>query len=285
VYLENYNIKAHGDITLIKEDEIPKHDIICAGFPCQPFSISGNQKGFEDKRGILFFDVLRITKHHKPKFILLENVKNFETHDDGRTLQVISDLLVESGYSIFHKVLNGSDFGIPQSRKRIYIIAFRNDLNVDNFNFPKPLNIDIRLNDVLESNHDIDLSKYEIKRTDIVMNNKFENKTFENESYHKKPLRIGTISKGGQGERIYHPNGHAITLSAHGGGVAGKTGCYHIDGINRRLTEKELCRVSGFPDTFKVGKSKAQNYTQFGNTVIVNVLQLIIKKVIDDKIL
>ena len=285
VYFNNHSILPNGDITKINEKDIPSHDIICAGFPCQAFSISGKQKGFEDARGTLFFDVLRIAKYHNPKFLLLENVKNFETHDGGKTLKVVYKSLVESGYTVFYKVINGSDFGVPQSRKRIYITAFRNDLKVDNFEFPKPLKIDIRLKDILVCNSKINLLNYKINRTDIVMNEEFENKTYENEVYYKKPLRIGTINKGGQGERIYHTNGHAITLSAYGGGAAGKTGCYHIDGINRKLTEKEICRVSGFPDTFKVDKSRSQAYKQFGNTVIVNVLQSIIKKVIDDKIL
>jgi DNA (cytosine-5)-methyltransferase 1 len=286
VYYQNHKLQPHGDITLINENDIPKHDILCGGFPCQAFSISGKQQGFNDARGTLFFDILRIAQHHKPKFLLLENVKNFEKHDKGNTLQVVYNTLKEEGYNVFHKVLNGSDFGVPQSRKRVYITAFREDLKVENFSFPKGNNKNTRLFDILEDNNDIDLSSYSINREDIVMNEDFHNKTYENsEIYYPKPIRIGTISKGGQGERIYHPNGHAITLSAYGGGVAGKTGCYHINGINRRLTEREICRVSGFPDTFIVDKSKSQAYKQFGNTVIVNVLQSIIKKVIDDKIL
>lgn len=286
VYFQNHNIKPFGDITLIDEKEVPEHDILCGGFPCQSFSISGKQKGFNDTRGTLFFDILRIVQCHKPKLLLLENVKNFEKHDSGKTLQVVYDTLTEEGYSVFHKVLNGSDFGVPQSRKRVYIIAFREDLKIKDFNFPLPLQLKTKLSEILEDNNKIDLSKYEINREDIKMSEDFHNKTYENdETYYPKPIRIGTISKGGQGERIYHPNGHAITLSAYGGGVAGKTGCYHIDGVNRRLTEREACRVSGFPDTFIVDKSKSQVYKQFGNTVIVNVLQSIIKKVIDDKIL
>lgn len=286
VYYNNHNIKPFGDITLIDEKEIPKHDILCGGFPCQAFSISGKQQGFNDTRGTLFFDILRIVKYHKPRFLLLENVKNFEKHNNGETLKTVYTTLEQEGYSVFHKVLNGSDFGVPQSRHRVYITAFRKDLEVNKFIFPEPLNIKIRLKDILEDNKNIDISSYIINREDIVMTDEFNTNKFDREDvYYHKPLRIGTISKGGQGERIYHPNGHSITLSAYGGGVAGKTGCYHINGVNRRLTEREICRVSGFPDTFKIDKSKSQAYKQFGNTVIVNVLQSIIKKVIDDKIL
>ncbi len=285
VYFDNYNLLPEGDITLINESNIPNHDILCAGFPCQAFSISGKQKGFDDARGTLFFDVLRIAKYHQPKFLLLENVKNFATHDNGKTLEVVYNSLKEIGYDVFYDVLNGSDFGVPQSRKRIYITAFRNDLKVKNFKFPNPLSIQIKLKDILENNNDIDLDTYATNRTDIYMNEAFESNKYNNETYYGKPLKIGIINKGGQGERIYHPNGHAITLSTNGGGALGKTGGYHIDGVNRRLTKKEISRVSGFPDTFKIDNSLSQAYKQFGNTVIVNVLQSIVKKVIDDKIL
>lgn len=284
VYNLNYKELPEGDITKIDEKNIPKHDIICAGFPCQAFSISGKQLGFEDTRGTLFFDVARIAKEHRPKLLFLENVKNFATHKDGTTLQTVKSTLEELGYSVFYDVLNASNFGVPQSRQRIYILAFRNDLNVSDFNFPKTNGLKIKLNDILEKNEKIDLLNYKIVRNDITLNNKVIEKNVSGE-YPQKPIRIGTISKGGQGERIYHPYGHAITLSAHGGGVAGKTGCYLVDGEYRRLTEKEVARVSGFPENFKFHASKSQTYKQFGNTVVVNVLQEILKKIIDDNIL
>ena len=284
VYELNYNSIPDGDITKINEEEIPSHDIICGGFPCQSFSISGKQLGFNDTRGTLFFDVARIVEYHKPKLVFLENVKNFATHDNGNTLNTIKETLENLGYDFFYEVLNASDFGVPQSRKRIYMLAFRKDLNVKNFIFPKSNNIKIKLDDVLEKNKDINLENYIINRTDIKLTDDLKILKDKNGDYPKKPIRIGTISKGGQGERIYHTFGHAITLSANGGGVAGKTGGYLVDGKLRRLTEKEVARVSGFPDTFKF-TSKGQTYKQFGNTVVVNVLQEILKKVIDEKIL
>lgn len=287
-YELNFGEKPKGDITAIKEDEIPQHDILCAGFPCQAFSISGKQRGFNDTRGTLFFDVARIAKHHNPKVIFLENVKNFARHDNGNTLQTIETILKELGeygYNVFYDVLNASNFGVPQSRHRIYILAFRKDLNVDNFIFPKSNNITSNLEDFLEKNHAINIEDYKINRDDITMKEDVTIEPNKKGHYPQKPIRIGTISKGGQGERIYHPKGHAITLSAYGGGVAGKTGCYKIDNVFRRLTEKEVARVSGFPEYFKFHPSKSQTYQQFGNTVVVNVLQEIIKAIIVNKCL
>lgn len=283
VYELNHGDTPVGDITKINEKDIPRHDIICGGFPCQAFSISGKQLGFEDTRGTLFFDIARIAKEHNPKLLLLENVKNFAKHDGGRTLGTIKKTLEDIGYSVFYDVLNASYFGVPQSRERIYILAFRNDLNVSNFEFPKSNGVDIRLSELLDKNEDIDLDKYRIDREDIELNNN-SNKDFSN-SYNKKPIRIGSIGQGRQGERIYHTDGHAITLSAYGGGIAGKTGCYLVEGEYRRLTEREAARVSGYPEEFILHPSKSQAYKQFGNTVVVNVLQEILKKIVEDSIL
>src|SRR5690554_2942122 len=123
-YQENFEIKPSGDITQIKETEIPKHDILCGGFPCQAFSISGKQKGFEDTRGTLFFDIARIVDYHRPKILFLENVKNFVRHDNGNTLKTVIETLESLNYKVFYKVLNTSNFGLPQNRERIYIVGF-----------------------------------------------------------------------------------------------------------------------------------------------------------------
>ena len=139
VYKKNFDLEPADDITKIKSTKIPPHDIICAGFPCQPFSISGDQEGFDDKkgRGKLFFDIIRIARRHKPKIILLENVKNFEKHDNGKTLERVKKELDKIGYYVFYKVLCSSDYGVPQARKRIYIVAFKKSLKIKNFEFPK----------------------------------------------------------------------------------------------------------------------------------------------------
>ena len=141
VYENNFSLKPEGDITKISEKSIPDHDILCAGFPCQAFSISGKQLGFEDSRGTLFFDVARIAKEKQPKVMFLENVKNLARHDGGKTLAVIKKTLDEIGYDVFDEVLDASKYGVPQSRKRIYIVCFRKDLNVKEFNFPKEENL------------------------------------------------------------------------------------------------------------------------------------------------
>lgn len=136
VYYENFRIRPKGDIKCIKSKDIPKHDILCAGFPCQPFSISGNQNGFSDENGKLFFEVYRIARYHKPRLIILENVKNLLSHNNGNTINIIEQRLNSIGYDIYKEVLCATDFSVPQARKRVYIIAFRNDLNVHNFHFP-----------------------------------------------------------------------------------------------------------------------------------------------------
>ena len=125
VYEKNFKIKPHGDITKIDEKNIPEHDLLFAGFPCQAFSISGKRLGFEDARGTLFFDVARIIKFHNPKVIFLENVKNFLRHDNGKTMQVVKSILEELNYNVFFSLLNASNYEVPQSRERIYIVAFK----------------------------------------------------------------------------------------------------------------------------------------------------------------
>ena len=151
VYKNNFGIQPLGDITQIDEKEVPSHDIICGGFPCQAFSISGKQRGFDDSRGTLFFDIARITKYHKPKILLLENVFNLERHDNGNTLRIILKTLDELGYNSFHKVLNASHYGIPQIRRRIFLVCFRNDLGITDFKFPEPTKTNSRLIDFVES--------------------------------------------------------------------------------------------------------------------------------------
>lgn len=274
VYEANFGLKPCGDITKISEDKIPKHDIICAGFPCQPFSISGNRQGFEDEqgRGKLFFDIIRITKHHKPKVILLENVKNFENHDNGKTIKRVKDELNDLGYTVFYKVLCASDFGVPQQRKRIYIVAFRGDLNIKSFCFPKSLNSFKVVKDILilKSENRIK-GKYYIDRQYVI---KCHPKQKE-----KRLIRIGEIGLGRQGERIYSINGLSTTLSSQGGGLGGKTGMYLIRNKVRKLYPRECARLMGFPDTFILSNSQEQNYKQFGNSVVVEVIQLIAKEI------
>lgn len=272
-YQKNFNIKVSGDITQIEPKDIPDHDIICAGFPCQSFSISGKKKGLDDPRGQLYKNVVNIAMYHKPKLILLENVKNLETHNDGKTLKQIENDFKNIGYKIYSKVLNASDYGIPQARKRIYFVAFRNDLEINNFQFPNKTNKITELNSVLENDN---TNKFVVNRKDInVYDNKVQIKI-------NSLNRIGEIGKGRQGERIYSPLGHAITLSSQGGGIGGKTGMYLINNVVRKLTPRECARLMGFPDTFILADGINTCYCQFGNSVVVDVLQYIIEQILKE---
>ncbi len=277
-YFDNYGIKPNGDITKIKEVNIPKHDMLCGGFPCQAFSISGKQKGFEDSRGTLFFDVARIVKYHKPKVLLLENVRNFEKHDNGKTLKTVVKTLRKLNYNVYYKSLNASHYGLPQNRERIFIVCFRQDLLISNFEFPSPTNKKISLLDVLE---DSPKNAKIIDRPDTIFTKTFKPQInlFGEIDLPNRPIQIGYVNKGGQGERIYSPYGHAITLSAYGGGAGAKTGLYYINEKIRKLSPRECARVQGFPDTFKVNSLLTQSYKQFGNSVAVNVLRAIIKEI------
>jgi len=279
VYEENFNIKPFGDITKISEKDIPKHDILCGGFPCQAFSISGKQKGFDDTRGTLFFDISRIISFHNPKIVFLENVKNLEKHDEGKTLTIILKTLKSLGYDVNYKILNASDYGLPQNRERIYFVCFRKDLNINNkFIFPPPIKKYVSLNDFIEENPNVKI----IKRTDINIYKMYEpsKNLFGEYELPNKPVQIGIVNKGGQGERIYSTFGHACTLSAYGGGAGAKTGLYYVDNTIRKLSPRECARIQGFPDYFILDKSSEQSYKQFGNSVAINVLLEIIKQII-----
>lgn len=268
VYEKNFGEKPAGDITKIDATDIPKHDILCAGFPCQPFSISGKQAGFEDTRGTLFFDVARIAKHHKPKLIFLENVRNFEVHDNGKTLATVKTTLQDLGYTVQYRVLNASYYGVPHARKRLYILAFRNDINSGKFQFPKIPAGNITVADILEkSNEELRLNvDYELlPNYEIIAATK-----------QKAPIKIGQIGLGRQGERIYHIAGHSITLASSGGGLGGKTGIYLIDDHIRTLSSRESARLCGFPEWYQPHERLSMSRKQFGNTVVINVLQHIL---------
>ena len=268
VYKNNFGETPDGDITKVNENSIPNHDILCAGFPCQAFSISGNQKGFEDNRGTLFFDVARIIKAKLPKVVFMENVKNFATHDTGKTLQIVQNTLDALGYSFYQKVINAADFGIPQKRERLYMVCFRKDLLISSFNFPRSLVLSRFVEDVLLDDESLIQNLY-VERKDVTYNNE------QNNSYNNKPIRLGIVNKGGQGERIYSTKGVAITLSANGGGIFSKTGGYLINGKPRKLHPRECARLMGYPDSYKLCKSNSQAYKQLGNSVVIDVLQYI----------
>ncbi len=272
VYENNFGDLPDDDITKVDESTIPDHDILCAGFPCQAFSISGKQKGFDDSRGTLFFDVARIVKQKKPKVVFMENVKNFESHDSGKTLKIVKQTMEDLGYTFYSKVLNAIDYGIPQKRERLYMVCFRNDLKVPEFMYPQPFILQKHVEDYLLPDSPEILPLY-ITRKDIYISKQSDN------NYKNTSIRLGTVNKGGQGERIYSIRGTAITLSANGGGVFAKTGGYLINGKPRKLHPRECARLMGYPDSYQLDTSASQAYKQLGNSVVIDVLQHIVGQI------
>jgi DNA (cytosine-5)-methyltransferase 1 len=273
VYQKNYGETPFGDVSKLPDSEVPVHDLLCGGFPCQPFSISGNQLGFEDARGTLLHEILRIVKVRKPAVVLLENVKNYRTHDLGRTHAMTLELLGKAGYSVFDQILNSSNFGVPQKRERLFFVGFRKDLQISQFIFPSPSSVDIALEDILLPEEDPCLEELIISRDDVKWKEK------QPATRKNRPLRIGTVGKGGQGERIYSVKGHAVTLSAYGGGIGAKTGMYLVGNRIRRLHPEECKRVMGFPKEFILHEKRNVSYKQFGNSVAVPVISAIAERI------
>ena len=269
VYQENFGERPNGDITQVDEKSIPDHDICCAGFPCQAFSISGKMRGFEDSRGTLFFDVARIVKEKKSKVVFMENVRNFARHDGGRTIKVVQNTMEGLGYSFNWKVLSALDYGVPQRRERVYMVCFRKDLfDGTDFEFPKPFPLTRHVEDFLLEDSPETAALYD-ERYPMTFNPKKKDK------YSAKAIKLAIVNKGGQGERVYSTKGIAVTLSAYGGGVFAKTGGYLVNGRPRRLHPRECARLMGYPDSYKMSKRPNQAYKQFGNSVVVDVLQYI----------
>lgn len=267
-----------GDITKVDEKEIPKHDILLAGFPCQAFSLAGRQKGFEDARGTLFFDVARIVKYHKPKVVFCENVKNLVNHDRGRTFRVIKNILDELGYQVFYKVLNSKDFGVPQNRERIYIVAFRSDIAPLSFDFPRSSGRQTLIKDIIEEN--VVSSKYYLSTTyleslkrhkerHMAKGNGFGYEIRDNESI------AGAIVCGGMGRERNLIVDNRLTDFKPVTHIKGEVNKEFI----RKMTPREWARLQGFPDEFKFVVADTHLYKQFGNSVTVPVIKAIAKKI------
>lgn len=271
-------IEINGDITKIKEEDIPEHDILLAGFPCQAFSMAGQRKGFNDTRGTLFFDVARIIKYHKPKVVFCENVKNLLNHDRGRTFKVIKNVLEELGYIVYYKILNSKNFGVPQNRERIYIVAFRKDINHGFFNFPEETDSTKTIRDIME---------------DKEVSPKYYLSTVYLESLRRHKQRHE--SKGnGFGYEIRDIDSIAGAIVCGGMGrernliidnrLTDFVPVTHIKGdINRefirKMTPREWARLQGFPDTYKMVVADTHLYKQFGNSVTVPVIRAIAENI------
>jgi len=280
-YLDNHGELPFGDITKIAADDIPAHDVLFAGFPCQPFSHAGLKRGIEDTRGTLFHNIAEILEIKKPKVAVLENVKGLVSHDKGYTLQVILKTLTDMGYSCNISkeiILNGTlkdlqaeakkmilksiDFGVPQNRQRIYIVLWRNGM-VNSFNYPKPLGIITRVGDILEKNPD---PKYTIsdrlwaghKRRKI--QNKEDGKGFGYGCVTPDSPYTNTISA------RYYKDGSEILITQENNNP-------------RKVTHREAARLQGFPDEFSIHNSSVNAYKQFGNSVSVPVISSLVSAI------
>jgi DNA (cytosine-5)-methyltransferase 1 len=265
-YQANFGHIPNGDITKVPVKEIPSHNVLLGGFPCQPFSQAGHKKGFEDTRGTLFFDVARILDFHKPEMFLLENVKGFLGHDKGNTFQVIKTVLEDLNYSVFHKVLNARNFGVPQNRERIYIVGIhKTKLGKFRFDFPTELSLPTKLGMILEDSVD---SKYTLS------DNLWEG--------HRRRKAQHKLKGNGFGYSLFNSESrYTSTISAR----------YYKDGSEilveqigknpRKLTPREAARLQGFPDSFKIPVSDTQAYKQFGNSVAVPVIREIANQMVE----
>ena len=268
-YEANFNHVPQGDITEISAHEIPSHDLLLAGFPCQPFSLAGvskyNSLGWEhgfnhDVKGTLFFDVARIIEHHKPKAFLLENVKNLRSHDKGRTWKVIEKTLTELGYNVHSKVIDAK-LVVPQHRERVFIVGFREDIE---FSFPVIKHKHRKLKHILDKEV---LDKYTLS----------DHLWKYLQDYKEKHRKKGN----GFGFGLVNPDDTTRTLSAR----------YHKDGSEilvhqpgknpRRLTPRECSRLMGFPARFKIPVSDTQAYRQFGNAVVASLVVHLAKSMIE----
>ena len=258
-YTHNFGETPAGDITKINETDIPDHDVLLAGFPCQPFSIIGDKQGFEDTRGTLFFDIARILKEKQPSAFLLENVKQLLTHDKGQTFAVIQKQLSRLGYTTYHKVLNALDFGLPQKRERIFIAGFREPIA---FDFPKPIGMYKPLSEILESDKDIDPNLFASERIQKSRREKCKGIPFFPSVWHE--------NKGGNISVL--PFSCALR--------AGASYNYLLVNGVRRLSDRELLRLQGFPEDFKIVGNMMQVRKQTGNSVAIPVIQAIAEKML-----
>lgn len=254
MYEENFGERPFGDINEINPIDIPDHDFLLAGFPCQPFSIAGKQLGFADTRGTLFFNIEKILETKRPYGFLLENVKRLVTHDKGRTFQVILKKLEKLGYTVYYKVLNSLDYGMPQKRERIYIVGFQDKIS---FQFPKPLGQYKPLSEFLEND-------------DNIASNYFVSEAIKTKRFEKvkpNPPKPG----------IWHENigGNISALPYSCALRAGGSYNYLLVNGIRRLTGREMLRLQGFPDSFRINVSYTQLRKIAGNSVTVPVIEKI----------
>lgn len=258
-YEANFGEHPSGDITKIEAKNIPDFDVLLGGFPCQAFSIIGKKEGFANETsGTLFFDIERILKEKRPPAFLLENVKNLTAHDGGNTFRIIKGHLEDLGYNVYAKVLNALDYGVPQKRERIIIVGFLDDVN---FSFPVPVSEKEKktLADILEHNVD---RKYYVR--DAIRESRIER--LKDKNYPKPYISHENMS----GSITPHPYSSALR--------AGASANYILVNDERRPTEREMLRIQGFPDSYKVVVPYGKVKKQCGNSVAVPVIKAVARQ-------
>lgn len=284
VYKQNYGDEPAGDITKINPKDIPDFDILCAGFPCQPFSICGKKKGFEDTRGTLFFDICRIIEEKKPKVVFLENVKHLTKHDKGRTFRTIIASLEDLGYNVSHQVLNSKDFGVPQSRERIIIIGTKHGI----FNFDDLITQpEVSIRDILDSDGDfeyLDKSEYTMINQSHVKRQKsglifvgYRNKGQWKTGVRPNTEHLSRVHR--QPNRIYSIDGIHPTIPSQE--TSGRFWIYipEEDAV-RKLSISECYKLMGFPSSFIRDENIGDAYKQCGNSVVVPMIKEIAESII-----
>jgi DNA (cytosine-5)-methyltransferase 1 len=262
IYQANFGDTLHGDITKILPTDIPEHDILLAGFPCQPFSIIGKSLGFADTRGTLFFNIEEILRVKKPYAFMLENVKQLLTHQGGRTIQIILQTLETLGYSLYVKVLNALDYGLPQKRERIFIVGFLEDID---FSFPLPANYQIPLSEILEPESELCASLYASPK--IVA---------------QRAAKVADKNRS-LAPAIWHENksGNISILPYSCALRAGASYNYLLVNGMRRLSAREMLRLQGFPDSYLTLPSYQAMRKLTGNSVAVPVIAAVAKNMIE----
>lgn len=255
-YEANFGHRPFGDITKVNEADIPDHDILFAGFPCQPFSIIGQMQGFNDIRGTLFFDIARILKHKRPKAFILENVKQLVGHNKGQTLKTIIKTLQDLGYHVQYTVLNALDYGLPQKRERVIIVGHREQIM---FSFPSPIRPFKPLSEVLEKR--VDQKHY---ASDYIKQRRREK--------HKSAYKLSIWHENKAGNICSYPYSCALR--------AGASYNYLLVNGERRLTPREMFRLQGFPDSYQIIVNDSQARKQAGNAVPVNIVKAVILKLL-----
>ena len=283
-YKLNFNEYPLIDITNIETKDIPDHEILCAGFPCQPFSIGGYRKGFEDIRGTLFFEIVKILKDKSPEIFILENVQGLINHNKGKTFSTILDFLANRlnglehpstnknnlGYNVFWRVLNTKDFNIPQNRPRVFIVGFK-DPEV-NYNFPNGTERTLGLEDILDE--DPEIKKYLINHMDISI---LFLKNIKNNIISQLNYLIAYEIRKSRVAFRFDNNSPCLTTKM---GTGGNNVPYLVN-QNRFLTLKEGLKLQGFPENFKLINNYSASLRQIGNSVTVKVVSLIIKSIFD----